>query len=69
MWPCALSTYNQTARTIPAAKPAPAIDAAAIRRTARGTSTAQRSAKKEAPMSAKTGASPNQSMCVVCSVT
>ena len=50
-------------------KPATDIPNDAVRRIARGTSTAQRSARNEAPTSAKTVPSPNQSMCVVCSTT
>ena len=50
-------------------KPAAEIDAAATRRTARGTSTAESSAMNEVPMSVSTGLSPNQSMCGVFSVT
>ena len=43
-------------------KPATEQPAAATRRAVRGTSTAQRSAKKERPVSARIGLSPNQSI-------
>ena len=62
MCPSGVSTYSQTASTIPATKPPAEIDAAATRRTARGMSTAHSSAKKAVPMVVRTGLSPNQSM-------
>ena len=54
---------------MPAVKPTTETDAAATRRTERGTSTAHNSAKNEVPMSARIGLSPNQSICGVFSVT